>query len=187
MMNAPNSYISRLMTLGSLEVSYGAGGITLRAADELQAAQIGYAVDAGGHPLVADKSGGWASDWYVIGNEMACGDPIFLSVTQPNPVFTAVHGDGRWKPSLAAPSIEAFWRCLDRFTQFANKRANPVALEENAPSDREIESYLRDLISFCGKKDYAAVGFWATQAEIGMEDERWQDRLERLLKTGKLD
>jgi hypothetical protein len=185
MIAIPESYSEALDSLEGRKVSYGVGGIKLCPPDGLDNAQVGYSIDANGRPLVTDHPGSWSPDRIVIGNEVACGDPLFLSLVAPNPVFTAMTGEGEWKPTLVAPSIETFWKCFERFKQFAINRGSPIELERNPPSDSEIEADLNDLLRLCSEH-YSAVGFWATQAEIGMDDERWQDRLERLLETGQL-
>jgi hypothetical protein len=182
---APERYLSRRAALDYDEVAYGVGGIALYRIAELDAAQIGYSVDTKGRPLVTDGPGSWSSEWIVIGNETACGDPIFLSATPPHPAFTAMHGQGEWTPQLVAPSIDTFWECLDTFRRFALHRGSPVEMQENLPNDWEIEIYLEDLLRLCSR-DPSAVGFWAVQAQIGMEDERWRLRLERLLESGEL-
>lgn len=102
MIRAPERYLSQRAALEYDEVSYGVGGIALYRADELDSAQLGCSVDTTGRSLVGDDPGSWSSDWIVIGNETACGDPIFLSVAAPYSVFTAMHGQGEWTPDLVA-------------------------------------------------------------------------------------
>jgi hypothetical protein len=181
----PESYPLRRSSLGFDAVPYGVGGIELYQVGELEGAQTGYSVDTEGRSLTGSDPGDWSSDWIVFGFETACGDPIFLSSGQPHSVFTAMHGEGDWSPDVVAPSIEKFWDCLEIFRGFAAGRGSPGELEANPPNDTEIEAYLQALLRCCDG-DPAAVAFWAAQAEIGMDDERWQLRLERLLATGEL-
>ena len=95
-----------------------------------------------------------------------------------------MHGQGEWTPDLVAPSIDTFWDYLETFRRFALYRESPAAVQQNPPADSDIETYLGDLLRLCGR-DLTAVGFWAVQAQIGMDDQRWRARLERLLDGGE--
>jgi hypothetical protein len=95
-----------------------------------------------------------------------------------------MHGEGEWTPDPVAPSIDTFWECLETFRRFALHRGSPVELQENPPEDSEIETYLADMLRLCNR-DPVAIGFWAVQAQIGMDDERWRLRVERLLSSGE--
>ncbi|WP_144630614.1 hypothetical protein [Bordetella genomosp. 13] len=66
----------------------------------LQAAQIGYAMDADGRPLE-----GWPDDWIVLGH--ALGDPIIgrLALAHIEVMF-ARHGAGSWQPQVLAARME---------------------------------------------------------------------------------
>lgn len=152
------------------EVAYGVGGVELYDLGQIEAAQTGYSVDTSGRSLVGDGPGDWRSDWIVIGNEIACGDPVFVSIKPPHPVFTAVHGQGEWTPELIAPSIERFWECLEAFRRFAIHRGSPVEAEANPPGGQEIEGYLEEILRLCDANPDTVV-FWAVQAEIGMNAE----------------
>jgi len=181
----PEIYSLRRVALGFDDVAYGVGGIELYQVGALEVAQTGYSVDASGRSLTGNGDGDWSPDWIVIGFETACGDPIFLSTRPPHPVFTAMHGQGDWSPGMIAPSIERFWDCLETFRRFAAGRGSPVEAETNPPDDIQIEAYLREVLRFCDGKP-AACGFWAVEAQIGMNDERWGLRVEHLLATGEL-
>lgn len=186
MVEIPKSYSVRRSALDFDAVAYGVGGIELYQVGELEGAQTGCSVDSERRSLTGSGPGDWSSDWIVVGLETACGDPIFLSSGPPHPVFTAMHGEGDWSPDIVASSVEKFWDYLEIFRGFAAGRGSPLELETNPPNDTEIEAYLRALLGRCDGEP-AAVAFWAIQAEIGMDDERWQLRLERLLVTGELD
>ncbi len=185
MTSIPERYSSRRATLGFDEIPYGVGGVQLYTLDKLSIAQIGYSLDEDGVKLDDTELGTWSADWFVIGNETACGDPIFLSLEEPHPVFTAMQEDDVWTPNLIAPSLDVFWQCLERFQQFAGGRGDPVALEKNPPKDAEIETFLKDMLRLCDGIP-ETLEFWAIQAEIGMDDERWRHRLEHFLDTGEL-
>jgi hypothetical protein len=82
--------------------------VELYAPAELEAGQVGYSVDVEGRSLIGGD-GGWRAEWVVIGIETLLGDPIFVDVTTPQlPVFTAMHGMGKWDPELIADSLEQF-------------------------------------------------------------------------------
>jgi hypothetical protein len=178
-------YSSRRKALGFDEIAYGVGGIELYRLDDLESSQAGYSTDRTGRSLVGDGPGDWSSAWVVIGHETACGDPIFLSIEPPHPVFMATHGKGEWTPDLIAPSLEIFWNCLETFRRFAANRGSPGEGEANPPNDEQIGAYLEELLFLSGRDARTAVS-WAALAEIGMEDERWGLRLIDLLRSGNL-
>jgi hypothetical protein len=169
-LNVPEQFLRERAAAGFDRIEYGVGGIVLLDSARLAEGQIGYSVTPEGTTLIGGGDGDWHSDWLVIGCESACGDPIFMSVIPPYPVFTAMHGQGSWDPKLVAPSIDVFWECLRRFRHFAEARSYPVQLEANPPSHDEITTYLQDVGRLCnGNAD--AVDFWLVQGEIGMESD----------------
>jgi hypothetical protein len=83
----------------------------LATADSIDELQVGYAVDADGESHVDDATGGWHSTWLVIGQEGLTGDPIFVDLSDAGlPVFTAMHGMGRWDPELISKTLRRFLR-----------------------------------------------------------------------------
>jgi len=59
----------------------------------------------------------WKPSWVVIGESALLGDPYFLDVSKPDPegdcpVYTAMSGQDRWSPTLAASSFAQFLRIL---------------------------------------------------------------------------
>jgi hypothetical protein len=166
-LNVPERYLQEREVLGFDRVDYGVGGIIPIRPTDLADGQIGYSVTPEGATLVSDSDGEWRHDWFVIGNETACGNPIFLSIKLPYPVFTAMNGQSSWNPKLVAPSLDSFWKCLQIFAEFADGRNNPVELRANLPTDTETSGYLGDIHRLCsGNED--AIDFWVVQAEIGM-------------------
>ena len=134
--NVPERFFVERMALGFDRVDYGVGGIELFRPEDLTQGQVGYSVTPEGKSLIGDGDGDWHSDWLVIAYETACGDPIFLSTEPPYPVFTAMHGEGRWDAKLVAPTLDTFWKCLDLFRNLARDRAYPVQLAGNPPGTR---------------------------------------------------
>jgi hypothetical protein len=163
----PQRYLKERTVLGFDRIDYGVGGIVLLSPADLPDGQIGYSVTPEGTMLAGDSEGDWRFDWLVIGNEAACGDPIFMSINPPYPVFTAIHGQGSWNARLVASSLDIFWKCLMVFADFATDRSNPVQLQRNPPGDTQITAYLKDLQLLCDGNE-EAIEFWSVQAEIGM-------------------
>ena len=79
-------------------------------ADELDAAQIGYATHVlTGQSLIGSSDGDWQLSWLTIGSDTLCGDPIFVDMADPAlPVLTAPHGAGTWRPERLSASFEDF-------------------------------------------------------------------------------
>jgi hypothetical protein len=72
-----------------------------------------------------------------------CGDPIFIDTSEEGfPVYTAIHGEGRWDAKQIAVSLEGFGRALSPVADIAKGREYPVALENNPLTQFEKESTL---------------------------------------------
>lgn len=106
----------------------------------------------------------------AIGRETACGDPIFLSTKPPYPVFTAMHGQGSWDPSVIAPSLEQFWRCLGVYRAFAAPVGGSINYEANTGNRAEVDAYIQQISSICDG-DEEAVFSWALWGGINLLDE----------------
>jgi hypothetical protein len=82
--------------------------VTLVRPFELEAAQAGYATDAEGRDLTGGANG-WRREWLVIGTDYFLGDPYFVDLSSArHPVYTAMHGAGRWMPQPVAQSLAGF-------------------------------------------------------------------------------
>lgn len=82
--------------------------VTLVPPSDLDAAQVGYATDAQGRDLTSGE-GRWQPQWLVIGTDFFLGDPYFVDLSRPDlPVFTAMHGAGKWDPEPVAKSLQDF-------------------------------------------------------------------------------
>lgn len=157
-MKLPNRYNE---VFGSLttEVSYGCGGVKVFSADELEERQVGYSVAPDGTSLCSGKAGAWQAHWVVIGEETACGDPLFIDVdARALPVFTAMHGSGTWKPVQVAASVEMFAKSIEELSRLAVGRSTPVEREANPVSDEERTSFLRRIAQLNETTD--APEFW---------------------------
>lgn len=99
-----HSYESTLNEIIPL-VEFGYTPIRIFRSGELSDAQLGYSVDPAGVSLIGENDGDWRPNWLVIGNEELGGAPIFIDTSQPGyPVYTAMHGEGRWDPEPLALS-----------------------------------------------------------------------------------
>lgn len=143
-MKLPDRYNKLREHLPNDEVSYGIGGIKLFSAAELEDGQLGYSVAPDGSSLCSGEPGAWQPNWVVIGYETGLGDPLFLDTDLASlPVFTAMHGEGAWKPVSVATSVEAFGMCLEEFARISEGHSNPVECEANPVSDDERIVFLR--------------------------------------------
>src|SRR5690348_10851647 len=94
----PQNYFEQRESISFDDIRYGAGGIKLFRAAELDEGQVGYSVSPDGKSLCTGKQGAWQPNWLVVGYETACGDPLFIHTDNPAlPVFTAMHGEGEWE------------------------------------------------------------------------------------------
>lgn len=144
------------------EVSFGCGGIELFALGKIESAQVGYSMEADGNSLCTGNDGSWQPAWLVIGQETACGDPIFIDTEHPSlPVYAAMHGVGAWEPNSVAASIEVFAVCLREFSRVAVGRANPEELEANPLEDAERRQFLQRIADL--NRSATAPEFWDLQ------------------------
>ena len=112
--------------------------IRLVPAEELvKAQQLVQAPGANGAPP-AD----WKASWVVIGESSLLGDPYFLDVSKPDPegdcpVYTAMSGQERWLPTLAASSFAQFLRILSTAMEIAAGFGDAIMDDEDEDSFRE--------------------------------------------------
>ncbi len=112
--------------------------IRLLPADELLKAQT---------TVVAPSDGGsppaeWKASWVVIGESSLLGDPYFLDVSKPDPegdcpVYTAMSGQDKWVPTLAASSFAQFLRILATAMEIAAGFGDAIMDDEDEDSFRE--------------------------------------------------
>jgi len=150
--------------LPSFQVSYGIGGIEVFAESTLEERQLGYSVAPNGRSLYGSAQGEWHPAWIVIGQETACGDPIFIDIASSNvPVLTAMHGEGSWDPTLIAISLDAFAQCVKEFAAIAQGRVNPIAVEANPITALERTSFLERMEKINGGQ--ADLEWWSVLLE----------------------
>ena len=112
--------------------------IRLIPAGELaKAQQLGQAA-SGGASAPAD----WKPSWVVIGESSLLGDPYFLDVSKPDPegdcpVYTAMSGQERWVPTLAASSFAQFLRIISTAMEVAAGFGDAIMDDEDEDAFRE--------------------------------------------------
>ena len=84
----------------------------------------------------------WKPSWVVIGESSLLGDPYFLDVSKPDPegdcpVCTAMRGQDRWTPTLAASSFAQFLRILSTAMEIAAGFGDAIMDDEDEDAFRE--------------------------------------------------
>ncbi len=84
----------------------------------------------------------WKPAWVVIGESSLLGDPYFLDVSKPDPegdcpVYTAMSGQDRWAPTLAASSFAQFLRILSTAMEIAAGFGDAIMDDEDEDAFRE--------------------------------------------------
>ncbi len=87
-------------------------------------------------------TGEWKASWVVVGESSLLGDPYFLDVSKPDPegdcpVYTAMSGQERWVPTLAASSFAQFLRILATAMEIAAGFGDAIMDDEDEDSFRE--------------------------------------------------
>ena len=115
----PRRYRDFLMECDPVDVETRtpAERVRLIPAAELEAEQVGFALDDSHNPIAAPTATGWRASWVIVGHSALLGDPYFLDVSSPDaegdcPVYTAMSGTESWKPRLCASSFAMFIRIL---------------------------------------------------------------------------
>jgi hypothetical protein len=112
--------------------------IRLLPAKELVAFQAQVTASAEGKKAPLD----WKSSWVVIGESSLLGDPYFLDVAKLDPegdcpVYTAMSGQDRWVPTLAASSFAQFLRILSTAMEIAAGFGDAIMDDEDEDAFRE--------------------------------------------------
>jgi hypothetical protein len=84
----------------------------------------------------------WKPGWVVVAESSLLGDPYFLDTTKPDPegdcpVYTAISGQARWVPTLAASSFAQFLRILQVAMEIAAGFGDAIMDDEDEDSFRE--------------------------------------------------
>jgi hypothetical protein len=84
----------------------------------------------------------WKASWVVIGESSLLGDPYFLDVSKPDPegdcpVYTAMSGQDRWGPTLAASTFAQFLRIVSTAMEIAAGFGDAIMDDEDEDAFRE--------------------------------------------------
>lgn len=112
--------------------------VRLLPAAELEKAQEAIKTPPEGGTVPAD----WKPSWVVIAESSLLGDPYFLDVSKLDPegdcpVYTAMSGQERWNPTLAASSFAQFLRILSTAMDVAAGFGDAIMDDEDEDSFRE--------------------------------------------------
>jgi len=112
--------------------------IHLIPAEELVKAQKVSLAPSGGGAAPAD----WKASWVVVGESSLLGDPYFLDVSKPDPegdcpVYTAMSGQERWAPTLAASTFAQFLRIVSTAMEVAAGFGDAIMDDEDEDAFRE--------------------------------------------------
>lgn len=88
------------------------------------------------------KHPAWKASWVVIAESALLGDPYFLDVSRIDPegdcpVFTAMSGQDKWQPTLAASSFAQFLRILATAMEIAAGFGDAIMDDEDEDAFRE--------------------------------------------------
>jgi hypothetical protein len=112
--------------------------IHLIPAEELAKAQKVAVPPTAGSTAAAD----WKASWVVVGESSLLGDPYFLDVSKPDPegdcpVYTAMSGQDRWVPTLAASTFAQFLRIVSTAMEVAAGFGDAIMDDEDEDAFRE--------------------------------------------------
>jgi hypothetical protein len=112
--------------------------VRLFSAEELEKSQAAVKTPQEGGTVPAD----WKASWVVIAESSLLGDPYFIDVSKLDPegdcpVYTAMSGQERWVPTLAASSFAQFLRILATAMEIAAGFGDAIMDDEDEDSFRE--------------------------------------------------
>ncbi len=110
--------------------------IRLIPSEEIEQAQAAAKAGEGGAAL------DWKASWVIIGESALLGDPYFLDVSKADPegdcpVYTAMSGQEKWVPTLAASSFAQFLRILATGMETATGFGEAIMDDEDEENFRE--------------------------------------------------
>lgn len=141
--------------------------MAFHAPDELERAQVGYALDPEGRSLASREEGAWQPEWVVIGYTPLVGDPIIVDLGEARqPVSYLMHGMGEWGAgSYIAGSIGQLQNALKKVNRWiAEKKGQgqKQGQEDNRklpiPVTRsELDKLVAEIVA---EDEYADVEIW---------------------------
>ncbi len=138
-LRVPSRYRSFLLAADPLKVETvtPVERVRLLPASELENAQKTVT-----NPTEGTAPADWKSSWVIVAESSLLGDPYFLDVSKPDPegdcpVYTAMSGQDRWQPTLAASSYAQFLRILSTAMEIAAGFGDAIMDDEDEDSFRE--------------------------------------------------
>ena len=110
--------------------------VRLIPSEEIEQAQAAAKAGEGGAAL------DWKASWVIIGESALLGDPYFLDISKVDPegdcpVYTAMSGQEKWVPTLAASSFAQFLRILATGMETATGFGEAIMDDEDEENFRE--------------------------------------------------
>lgn len=170
--------VKQRLPSGECAYYFGSAGFALESRGTFDEAQLGYRVHPDGSDLTGDDSGDWKSTWYVIGRDTTVGDPFFVDLSSDDlPVYTAMHGTGRWDPDQVSDTFAGFLSSLQFLQDKCNQDSDLLDPDENTIRDEEeLEAIHRHILSLCSE---GSAFFWECffeqHQEWLAESEEWDD------------
>jgi hypothetical protein len=159
-MHIPVAIIDFLKSAG--DISLGCSEINFCTIENIEDNQTGYGTDTDGNTLMTGNVGDWLKQWIVIATDQL-GDPIIVDTQLPNyPVFSAIHGEGKWEPFLIANSLANFKKIIGLIKQVSKNRTTPVEIENNPITKEELNRVVDDILKIDTGAD---ISFWKSFLE----------------------
>lgn len=138
------------------EVYFGSEGYRIFLPAELAKAQNGYARHPNGTSLTGEKPGDWKKEWLVFGRDTQLGDPYFVDTSAGDlPVYSAMHGMGKWEPLDVCPTLKGFLAALRHLHQAAGQSAAQIEPDGSTMTGRPQLKKLEDeLAALSGERDF---------------------------------
>jgi hypothetical protein len=142
-MSIPDNFIKLAKSNTIRNISLGYDDIYLFDIDNIKKEQVGYSIDPNGNSLITGEEGSWKANWLVIGFNENVGDPYFVDTSLEGfPVYTSMHGEGIWDPTMISDSYKNFIEILNYIQKLSGGRENPVAIEANPLPNEEVDNLI---------------------------------------------
>jgi hypothetical protein len=159
-MHIPVAIIDFLNSAG--DISLGCSEINFCTAESIEDEQTGYSIDTDGNTLMKCNDGDWLKQWIVVATDQL-GDPIIVDTQLPNcPVFSAIHGEGKWETFLIANSLANFKKIIGLIKQVSKNRTTPVEIENNPITKEELNRVIDAIFKI---DTGAGISFWKSFME----------------------
>lgn len=151
-----NEIIKEIKFLNLKEVYFGSNGFSITDEAEIKDLQLGYSIQPDGSDLTGSGEGDWQKGWIVIGSDTEVGDPFFVDTSEPsNPVYTAMHGMGKWSPELVCNSLTSFIEVLSYLNSISEQDFARIDPDDNTITDpEELSTIEKKLCDISGEKYY---------------------------------